>query len=94
MNLTAIVNRYFLEISNLGLNDLCKSTSLNFSSFRSLTTNLCGDPGAAGWLLSGICCEYKWNQFQLKIKKKFKLPDYKMFRLSVWVQGPSKGFGV
>lgn len=35
MFLIAVVNRCFWEISNLGLNDLCKSTSLNFSSFRS-----------------------------------------------------------
>lgn len=63
----ANVNRCFLEIPNLGLNDLCKSNSLNISSFRSLTANLCGDPGAFKWCLASYC-DYKWDQFHLKIK--------------------------
>lgn len=68
MILTAVASRGFLEISNLGLHNLCKSTFLNFSSFRSPTTNLCGDPGAAHWaavwLFSGI-----WKQVSFKNKK-------------------------
>jgi len=94
--LTVVVNRCFLEISDLGWNDLCESTSLSFSSFTCITTNSCGDPGAAVCLFSHIWISgvepVSSKNKNIKLKKKKRL-EYKVFRLSVWVQGPSKGFG-